>query len=381
MNFTLSEEQRLIADNAERFLSDHSDSEAVRRVMESEEDFDAELWRRIREEMGWPALHIPESCGGLGLGYVELALIFELSGYHLLCSPLFSSIALAANALLVSGDEAKMKEYLPDLASGEKTAALAWLPADAAHWSAAAGGLESRKKGGDFALDGELGYVLNGASADFFVVAAGEAMFVVPSDVAGLSVRRLPTMDQTRPLARLRFDDVRVGAERRLEAESGETLRRTSHLARAALAAEQAGGARRCLDMAVAYARERKQFGRAIGSFQAIKHKCADMMLEVESMRSAAWYAACIADNDLHEAAADGELAEAAALAKCFCSEGFFRCAAENIQLHGGVGFSWEYDPHLYFKRARGGESQFGTPSQLRAEMATRLFEDQARWN
>jgi alkylation response protein AidB-like acyl-CoA dehydrogenase len=236
----------------------------------------------------------------------------------------------------------------------------------------------ARSDGGEVVLSGAKRYVIDGHSADLLVVAAraegsrgeeGVSLFLVPGDAPGLSRHALPTMDPTRRQAELRLEDVRVPVDARLGEEGAEwpALAKILDLATVALAAEQVGGAQRCLDMAVAYAVEREQFGRAIGSFQAIKHKCADMLLRVESARSAAYYAGCVAAEDRDE------LPMAASLAKAYCSEAFFHCAGQNIQIHGGVGFTWEYDPHLYFKRARATEQYLGEPSWHRERIAQGL--------
>ena len=221
--------------------------------------------------------------------------------------------------------------------------------------------------------------MLDGCAADLLLVAArapgsegdaGVDLFLVDANTAGLTRRALVTMDQTRRQAEIELADVRVPAGARIGAEGSgaATLRKTLDLAAIALAAEQVGGAQRCLDLSVTYAKEREQFGRPIGSFQAIKHKCADMMLRVESARSAAYYAACVAADDAPE------LARAASLAKAYCSEAFFHCAGEAIQIHGGVGFTWEYDPHLYFKRAQASEQLLGDPAFHRERIARELL-------
>jgi alkylation response protein AidB-like acyl-CoA dehydrogenase len=218
-------------------------------------------------------------------------------------------------------------------------------------------------------------YVVDGHCADLFLVTArlpdtageaGLALFAVPGDAPGVVRRPLTTLDLTRRQAEIALEGVRVGAEAALGApgDAFPALERARDLAAVALAAEQVGGAQRCLDLAVAYAKERVQFGRPIGSFQAIKHKCADMMVDLESARSAAYYAACAADEG------SDELASAAAAAKATCSDAYFRCAADCIQIHGGVGFTWEYDIHLYFKRAKASETLLGEPAFHRERIA-----------
>jgi len=377
MDFQFTEEQQELRDLARRFLEEHSGPEAIRSAMATELGYLPETWERIAQELGWPSVHIPEAYGGLGLSQVDLMVLLEASGEFLLCAPFFSTVAMGANALLELGTESQKAAHLPLIAEGSSTATLAFAER-AGRWDADGVETTARREGDGFVLNGEKCQVVDGHSTDLLIVAArspgsrgdeGLSAFLVAGDAAGLERKSLPTMDQTRRLAEIRLNDVRVEADACLgEAEgAGPGLRRTLDLAAIALAAEQVGGAQRCLEMAVAYAREREQFGRPIGSFQAIKHKCADMMVAVESARSALVYAACIA--------VDGsdDLSINASLAKAWCSEAYFQVAAENIQIHGGVGFTWEYDPHLYFKRARASESWLGDPSLHRERVARAL--------
>jgi alkylation response protein AidB-like acyl-CoA dehydrogenase len=331
--------------------------------------------------MVWPAIHIPEHYGGLGLGFVELAILLEQMGRRLLCSPFFSTACLATPALLLAGNEAQKACWLPQLAEGSLTATLAYASNDRNGLDAVQASF--RKEGDGFVIDGRLRQVVDGHSAGLLIVAArgsqGIGLFAVPADTPGLRRRLLPTLDQTRKLAELEFTQVYVEADAQLgtPGQGGELLEKVLQLACAALAAEQAGGAQQALDLTLAYTAERQQFGRAIASFQAIKHRAADMMLEVECSRSAAYYAACVAEEVLApngDRTIAAELPLAAALAKSRCSEAFFQCAAESIQLHGGVGFTWEYDPHLYFKRARASEALFGAPSWHRERIAAALL-------
>ncbi len=366
MNFAFTAEQEELRETARAFLADQGGSEAVRAAMASELGHDPALWKRIGAELGWAAVSIPEAYGGLGLGAVELSALMEVMGEALLCAPFFSSVCLGANALLAAGSEAQRQEHLGAIAEGQLVATLA-------HTDAAGARTTARPEGHAFVLSGCKRFVVDGHCADLLVVAAespqGLDLFAVPADTAGLERRRLPTMDQTRRLAEVELRDVRVSATARLgePGQGAAALAETLDRAAVALAAEQVGGAQRCLDASVAYAKEREQFGRPIGSFQAIKHKCADMMVAVEAARSGAYYAACVAAEDAPE------LPVAASLAKATASEAFFRCAADAIQIHGGVGFTWEYDVHLYFKRARAGEALLGTPDWHRERVARHL--------
>ncbi|MBW2724859.1 MAG: acyl-CoA/acyl-ACP dehydrogenase [Deltaproteobacteria bacterium] len=378
MDFAFNEEQEELRSMARAFLEENSGSEQVRKAMESDLGYDPEVWRQIGAELGWTSVHIPEEYGGLGLGYVELVALSELMGASLLCAPFFSSVCLAGNALLVAGSEEQKQAYLPGIAEGTTRASLAY-SGTSGDWSASTVTVIAARSGDEYRLRGTTSFVVDGHCADLLVVAArsagsvgseGVSLFVVPADSEGLSRRLLPTMDQTRRLAEITLEDVRVPASARLgdEGAAWPSLSRTLDLAAIALAAEQVGGAQRCLDLAVAYANERQQFGRAIGSFQAIKHKCADMMVKVESARSAAYYAGCcVAQGN------DAELDTVAPLAKAYCSDAYFQCAADCIQIHGGVGFTWEYDIHLYFKRAKSSESLLGDAAFHREILAQRI--------
>ena len=377
MNFAFTEEQEELRSAARSFLADHSSSDQVRAAMESELGYDPEVWKRIGAELGWPSVIIPEAYGGLGLSYVELIALLEVMGAHLLCAPFFSSICLGANALLVAGLEEQKSEHLPGIAEGRTRATLAATEASG-RWDAS--GIESlvRRDGADFVLRGKKSFVLDGHCADLLIVAArhagtsgeeGISLFVVPGDHAGIERRALPTMDQTRRLAEIELRDVRLPASSLMGEEGGGwgPLSQILDRAAVALSAEQVGGAQACLDQAVAYAKERIQFGRPIGSFQAIKHKCADMMVEVESARSASYYAGCVAAEE------GDDLGVSASLAKAYCSDAYFHCAANNIQIHGGVGFTWEYDAHLYFKRAKSTETFLGDAAYHRELVAQRI--------
>ena len=374
MDFRLSEEQQELRETALAFLNERCGPEQIRAAMQTPLGYDAQLWREIATELGWASVHIPEANGGLGLGHVDVAVLLEATGEALLCAPLFSTVALAANAILEIGDELQQKEWLLQIAEGRCTATLA-LAESAGLWDADGIAAIATPDGDGYILNGRKCWVVDGNSSDLVLVAArapgstgeeGLSVFMLTDGTSGVARKTLTTMDQTRRLAELELSNVRVGAHAVLgEPETAwPGLRRTLDLAAIALAAEQVGGAQRCLDMSVAYAKERDQFNRPIGSFQAIKHKCADMLVAVESARSALYYAACIADDG------SDDLSTNASLAKAWCSEAYFQCAAESIQIHGGVGFTWEYDPHLHFKRARASESWLGDPNYHRERVA-----------
>ncbi|SFP51043.1 Acyl-CoA dehydrogenase [Geopseudomonas sagittaria] len=383
MDFALSDEQLMIQESAAGFLAAASDSAAVRAAMASPQGFDAQLWRQIAEELCWPGLMIPEQYGGVGLGFVEQAILLEQMGHHLLCSPFFASACLATPALLLGDNEALRARWLPELAAGSLTATLAYRE-NRDGWHAAEQPRATRD-GDGWHLDGIYEAVLDGASAELLIVATRDdagalRLFAVPAEQAGIRRQARPTLDQTRRRARIELDGVAVSAEQCLHSDGlGEALLdKVLQIAAIALACEQTGAAQRTLDLTLAYIGERKQFGRTIASFQAIKHRCADLMLAIECARSASYYAACVAREALVEdgdAQLAGQLAEACAIAQSQASETFMHCAAESIQLHGGVGFTWEYDPHLYFKRARASEQLLGTPSWHRERLATLILE------
>ncbi len=369
MNFAFNEEQEELRKTVRQFLEAKSPETAVREQMDTEAGFDPAVWQQMGEQLGLQGLVIPEEYGGSGYGYIELVVILEEMGRALLCAPFFSSVVLAANTLIHSGDEAAKAEYLPGIASGETIATLA-LTEENGRWDEAGVTIEATANGDSWTISGTKLYVLDGHTANLLLVAArtpgGVSLFAVPADAAGVERTPLATMDQTRKQAKITFTDTPA---RLIGTEGGgwPVLERVLDLAAVALAAEQVGGAQFCLEMAVQYAKDRVQFGRPIGSFQAIKHKCADMLLEVESAKSAAYYAGWCA-SELND-----ELPSVASLAKAYCSEAYFHAAAENIQIHGGIGFTWEHPAHLYFKRAKSSELLFGDPTYHRELLAQRI--------
>ena len=358
-SFLLSEEREEFRRSVSGFLQRTSPEQEVRRLMETDEGYDAPVWRRMADELGLQGLAIPEEYGGSGYGWNELVLVLEEMGRALLCAPYFSTVALAANALLAVADDEARRDYLPGIASGETIATLA-LAEDSGRWEPEAVALAAA----DGELRGHKMYVIDGHVASLILVAArsgdGVELFAVDGDAPGLARTQLMTMDQTRKQARLEFDGTPA---RRLGPFDPAILDRAA----VALAAEQAGGAARCLELATEYANDRIQFGRPIGSFQAIKHKLTDLLMEAESARSAAYYAGWAATE------APDELPLAAPLAQAYASEAFFHAAAENIQVHGGIGVTWEHPAHLYFKRAKTSQLLLGDAAYHRELLAKRL--------
>jgi alkylation response protein AidB-like acyl-CoA dehydrogenase len=331
-----------------RFLADASSESAVRAVMETGDGYDAEVWRRACDELGLAALAVPEQYGGSGYSFVEVGVVLEESGRTLWPSPLFATTVLATTAILASADAAAATDYLPSIASAELRATVA-----------TSGALRATQSRDAWQVTGTSSYVVDGHTAGLILVIAetedGPSLFGVDGNASGLTREPQSTMDLTRKLAALRLD----ATPARLLGAPGSgaaVLRRVLAVAAVGLAAEQVGGAQQLLELTVDYVRERKQFGRAIGSFQAVKHRCADMLVDVESARAVMVHA-------LWSVAADSdELAADAALAKVFCSDAFLSCAGAAIQLHGGIGFTWEHSAHLYFKRAKTSQLMFGDP-------------------
>jgi alkylation response protein AidB-like acyl-CoA dehydrogenase len=377
MTSASAEDRAAFRDSARQFLADNATGADVRRWMATDLGYDAEIWGRVAGELGWPAVPVPEDYGGLGLGLRETALLMEEMGAACFCSPFFATVALGASALVLGGSHEQKEEYLPGIAGGELTVTLA-LTEKSGRIDAEGIAAEYKTDGDFYVLNGAKRFVVDGASAGLLLIAArkpgsvgeaGVSLFAVPGDAKGVARIAAPTLDQTRRQGDVTLADVRVPKATLLGEEGNGWALISQVLDRGitALAAEQAGGARRVLQLTVDYIQERVQFGRAIGSFQAIKHRCADMMVKVESALAAANNAADAAD------AGDPAFPMYAAMAKAYCSDAFFFCAGDSIQLHGGVGFTWEYDPHLFFKRARASAAMLGTADYHRERIALGL--------
>lgn len=386
MEFAFTEEQEMIRDTTAAFLSEVSDSAAVRRAMDTEKGYEPELWNRICSEMYWQAIHVPEAHGGMGLGYVELVAMMEQMGRSLLCAPFFSTVCLAGNALRVAGSESQQAHWLAKLCEGVLTATLAF-NGGSSRWDAESITATWRDEGDGYVLNGDYRYVIDGHTADLLIVAAraegttgaeGVSLFLLPAATNGVSRQWLPTMDQARKQAAVQLKNVSLTADA-VMGDPGQAWRSLStviDLASIALAAEQVGGCQQLLDMTVAYTSERVQFNRTIASYQAVKHKAADMMLRVEVARSAIYYAACVAQEALEGGPLSLELSEAASVAKSYCSDAYFAVAGDALQLFGGVGFTWEYDVHLYLKRAKSSEHFLGNGVFHRERLARMLLDE-----
>jgi alkylation response protein AidB-like acyl-CoA dehydrogenase len=351
MRFALTEEQEALKRQARRFLERRSSSAEVRGAMASDAGYAPEHWAEL-VELGWTALLVPEAHGGLGLGSVELAAVMQEAGASLLCAPLLSTACLATN-LLLEADEALQRSLLPEIGAGRLRATVALT-----------GVVDAKRDGDSVILRGHKSFVVDGHTADILLVSTSDGgAYVVRGNATGVSRRAHATLDPTRKLAEVTLEGVRVPTASHIAAGSGAWLDR----AKVALAAEQLGGAERCLEMSVDYAKTRVQFGRAIGSFQAIKHHCADLLVLVESARSAVWWAAFVAATD------ESELPVAAALARSYASEAYLQAAGQTIQIHGGMGFTWEHDAHLHLRRARGSATLLGDPRAERERLARQL--------
>jgi alkylation response protein AidB-like acyl-CoA dehydrogenase len=373
MNFGFNEEQELLRNTARKFFENECPSDTVRRLMETPEGINVALWKKLAEQ-GWLGLIYPEQYDGMGLGLVDLVVLMEEMGRAVAPGPYFSTVLLGGLAVLEAGSDAQKKEWLPRIASGDRRVALAWME-PSAQLGPAGVTLTAVEKAGKYTLSGTKLFVHDAHTADALVVAArtrpgagadGVSLFLVPKGTRGLEVTLLPTMDQTRKLCEVACADVTMGADALLGAAGTgwAPLARVLDRATVALCAEMCGGAQKVLDMTVEYAKIRQAFGRPIGSYQGVKHRAADMLVDVENSKSITYYAAWALDEGSPEAPL------AVSMAKAYVSDAFRRVAAAGIQLHGGIGFTWEHDLHLYFKRAKGSEFTFGDATYHRERVA-----------
>ena len=370
MQFSFTSEQEEFRAVLRRFLEDKSPPSVVRRLMETETGWDRTGWQAINEQLGLTGVHIPEAYGGQGFGFVELGVVLEEMGRALLCAPYFASTVLAATAILNAGTEAQKRALLPPIAAGETIATLAFTEPNG-RWDSSGVETTATRAGDGFRLDGIKSFVLDGHSADLIVVLArapgsvgdeGLSLFTVPGDAAGLTRRALQVLDPTRKQARLAFSGVPATL---LGEEGGAAgpFAKTMIQAAVCLANEMVGGAERLRQSALDYANLRVQFGRSIASVQSMKHKQADMLVDVELAKSAAYIAASAAADD------DADLPALASLAKACASDAYMQTAIHTIQIHGGIGFTWDNDTHLWFKRAKSSEVFLGDPAWHREKM------------
>ncbi len=374
MDFAFSEEQEMLRRSSREFLAKECSSKVVRRLMDSPSAYDAALWKKIAA-LGWTALGIPEQYGGVGT-FLDLVVVLEEAGRALLPGPFFATMGLAVPALIEAGTEAQKKEALSAIAEGSARATLAFTERSG-RWDAAGVTLTAKPAGGGWRLDGIKLFVPDAESADYLVVAArtrgegedGITLFLVKGRPKGMSVTPLKTLDMTRRWDEVRFEGVELGADSVMGApdKAWPQLRRAMEWATAALCAEMMGGAQKVLEDSTDYAKTRQQFGKPIGIYQAVSHKLADMLVLSESGRSATYYAAWTIDAD----APDRSLASS--MAKAYVSDAYRKVAGDGIQVHGGIGFTWEHDMHLYFKRAKASEVTLGDATYHRELVAQAL--------
>jgi alkylation response protein AidB-like acyl-CoA dehydrogenase len=374
MNFGFSEEQELLRATARKFFENECTSTFVRDRMAEPAGVTDDFWAKLAEQ-GWLGLTYPEEYGGSGLGFVDLTVLMEEMGRASMPGPFFSTVLLGGLAILEAGSAAQKKDWLARIAAGQAKVALAWTEPNA-RWDAGGVTVAARESGGGFTLSGTKLFVLDAHLADAIVVVArtresarpdeGVTLFLVPRGAAGVDVKLLPTMDQTRKQCEVALHDVRLPVDAVIGPKDGgwAPLQRVVDRATVALCAEMCGGAQRVLDMTTEYAKIRIAFGRPIGAYQGVKHRAADMLVEVENAKSLTYYAAWAVDENSPEAPL------AVSMAKAYASDAFRRVAGAGIQLHGGIGFTWEHDLHLYFKRAKNSEFTFGDATYHRERVA-----------
>ncbi len=368
----------MLRQSARQFLETECAMTYVRKMMDDDTGFSQEQWKKMAD-LGWMGLIFPESNGGAGLNMVDLVVVLEEMGRVVMPGPFFASVILGGLAIDLGGTDAQKQKYLTPIAAGQLRATLAQVE-ESGRWDAEGIQLKARKSGTGYSLSGTKLFVHDAHNADVLVVPArtsrggakGVTLFLVDAKQKGVATTLLKTMDQTRKLCEVTLSNVKVGGDAVLGAvgEGWALLDRLVDRAKVALCAEMCGGAQKVLEMSVEYAKVREQFGRPIGSFQAIQHKCANMMVQVESAKSATYYAAWAVANDVPEAHL------AACMAKAYCSDAYRYVSSEGIQIHGGIGFTWEHDMHLYFKRAKGSEVTFGDATWNR-ELVAQVVLDQ----
>jgi len=377
MDIGFTEEQELLRASARRFLENECPSAFVRQRMAEPEAMTEVFWQKLAEQ-GWFGILYPEEAGGSGLGLVDIALLMEEMGRAVMPGPFFSTVLLGGAAILEAGSQGQQQEWLPRIAAGAAKVSLAWTEPNA-RWDATGIMATGREMAAEFALSGTKLFVPDAHLSDALVVAVrtrdgstmedGVSLFLVPKDTPGLAVTLLPTIDETRKLCEVRLDNVALTPAALLgDKHSGwPALARVLDRATVALCAEMCGGAQRVLDMTTAYAKIRIAFGKPIGSYQAVKHRAADMLVDVENAKSLTYYAAWAIDEGLAEAPL------AVSMAKAYASDACRKVAGAGIQLHGGIGFTWEHDLQLYFKRAKACEVAFGDATWHRERVARML--------
>ena len=377
MDIGFSEEQELLRDTARKFLDSACTTKFVRERMATPEAVTPEFWSQIAEQ-GWLGVNFSEDDGGSGLGLVDLVVLMEEMGRAVMPGPYLATALLGGAAIREAGLASQRQEYLPRIAAGELKATLAATESNA-RWDASGVTMAAQSSRAGFTLSGSKLFVPDAHLADIIIVATrtrygmtmedGVSLFAVPKDVAGLSISLMPSIDETRKLCEVRLDNVALPHTALIGElhEGWRALARVYDGAAVALAAEMCGGAQRVLEMTVDYAKLREAFGKPIGSYQGVKHKCADMLVEVENAKSLTYYAAWAVD----EKQADAPLA--VSMAKAYASDAGRKVSNAGIQLHGGIGMTWEHDLHLYMKRAKASEVAFGDATWHRERVASLL--------
>jgi alkylation response protein AidB-like acyl-CoA dehydrogenase len=374
MDIGFTEEQELLRGSARRFLENECPTTFVRQRMAEPAAISEDFWQKLAEQ-GWFGILYPEALGGSGLGMVDMTVLMEEMAWAVMPGPFFSTVLLGGSAILEVGSLGQQQEWLQRVAAGSARVSLAWTEPNA-RWDAAGILATGRETAGGFVLSGTKLLVPDAHLSDALVVAVrtrdgstmedGISLFVVPTDTPGLGVTVLPTIDETRKLSEVRLDNVAVPSAALLGEKHAvwPALARVPDRAIVALCAEMCGGAQRVLDMTTDYAKIRVAFGKPIGSYQGVKHRAADMLVDVENAKSLTYYAAWTIDEGLAEASLAGSMA------KAYASDAFRKVAGAGIQLHGGIGFTWEHDLQLYFKRAKASEVAFGDASWHRERVA-----------
>jgi alkylation response protein AidB-like acyl-CoA dehydrogenase len=377
MNFGFSEEQEMLRDATRRFLDNECPTSFVRKMMEDDSAHATEMWKKVAEQ-GWPAILIDEAHGGVGGSFLDMVVILEEMGRSLLPGPFLATALLGTPAIIAGGSDEQKRSILPGVAAGETTLTLA-LAEQSGRYDAGGVSLAATAKGEDFSLSGEKFFVPDAHVADQIVVVArtgqgstaedGISVFVVDAKAPGVTITQLKTVDMTRRQCHVAFQDVAVSGAQVLGGVGAgwPIVQRTLDQAMAGLCTEMVGTGQQALDMAVAYAKERVQFGKPIGSFQAVKHKCVDMMVQVENARSLTYYAAWTVEENVPEAR------QAVPMAKAYCSDMCKTVTSEAIQVHGGIGFTWEHDMHLFYRRGLASEAAFGSAPVHREVVAQEL--------
>jgi len=374
LDFGFSEEQEMLRDAAKRFLADNCPTKFVRQMMADATGHDQAFWKKI-VELGWPGLLVPENYGGQGGAFLDMTVVIEEAGKALVPGPFFTAALLGVPLVVEGGSEAQKKDLLPRMAKGEFIGTLALAEA-AGRFDADGVQMKATKSGSDYTISGEKFFVPDAHVANGMAVAVrtsgsgekGITLVLVPTNAAGVTITQLKTVDMTRRLCHVKFDNVKASGILGKPDEGWPILSRVLNIATAALATEMVGTAQKALDMAVDYAKTRVQFGKPIGSFQAVKHKCVDMMVLVENARSLVYYACWTVDTN------NDEQKTAVPMAKAYASDMAKNVTSEAIQVHGGIGFTWEHDMHLYHRRALAGEANLGNGPVHRETVARTLL-------